>query len=104
MSVRRIPQLYNGSGQPISLGSELARGGEGGVYEVQQQSGLVAKVYHEAVPKEKTEKLATMVSLRTDQLLKLTAWTISTLHDRPGGIVKGFLMNRVSNYKEIHIL
>ena len=104
MSSRLRPQLYDGQGRQILLDGELRRGGEGAVYDVRDHSHLVAKLYHKAIDQQKAAKLAAMVKLRTDRLLKLTAWPIETLHERPGGTIKGFLMPKVVNHKEIHVL
>src|SRR5258708_28260239 len=104
MTSQRTPQFYNPRGQFVNLGSELKRGGEGTVYEVEGHSDLVAKVYHKEVRPNNTEKLSTMVSFRTERLLKLSAWPIDTLHHRPGESLRGFLMPRISNHADIHVL
>jgi DNA-binding helix-hairpin-helix protein with protein kinase domain len=104
MTTRAKLQVFNSQRQTLSLTSELGRGGEGSIYEVYGQPDLVAKVYHKPIEQEKASKLALMARLRTDRLLELTAWPIDTLHETQGGRVSGFLMRRVSNYKEIHIL
>jgi len=98
------PQLYDGQGRPVALGPELGRGGEGSVHEIRDHSGLVAKVYLKSVDQEKAAKLAMMVGLKTERLLKLSAWPVDTLHERPGGMVAGFLMPRVTEHKDIHVL
>lgn len=72
--------------------------------EVSRQSDLVAKIYHNAASPEKTAKLTAMVRLKTERLLKLSAWPINTLHEQPGGAAKGFLMPKVINHQDIHIL
>lgn len=97
-------KLYNQQGQPITLGEELGRGGEGRVFTVGNQPDLVAKVYDRAVPPEKAEKLSLMVSLATERLLRLAAWPTDTLHEAPGKQMAGFLMPRVNDHKPIHSL
>lgn len=97
------PQLYSSHGNPVRLGTKLGEGGEGAVLEV-AGGDLVAKLYHSAPAPEKAAKLAAMVALKTDRLLKLSAWPVDTLHDGPGGPFKGFLMPRVDEHKDIHIL
>jgi DNA-binding helix-hairpin-helix protein with protein kinase domain/Flp pilus assembly protein TadD len=104
MVAKAKPQLYDGQGRPVSLGIELGRGGEGSVHEVRDRADLVAKVYLKNVNQDKAAKLATMVSLKTERLLKLTAWPVDTLYERPGGIVLGFLMPKVTDHKDIHVL
>lgn len=90
--------------QPVSLESELGRGGEGIVYAVDGRSDVVAKLYHQSPPREHGEKLATMVSLRTPALQQVAAWPISLLHDRSSGEIIGVLMPRVVGNKPIHQL
>lgn len=104
MVAKAKPQLYDGQGRPVALGPELGRGGEGSVHEIRDHSGFVAKVYLKSVSQEKAAKLATMVSLKTERLLNLSAWPVDTLHERPGGMVAGFLMPRVTEHKDIHVL
>jgi DNA-binding helix-hairpin-helix protein with protein kinase domain/Flp pilus assembly protein TadD len=103
MPSQRTPQLYNHQGQVVKLGSELKRGGEGIVYQIEDLS-LVAKVYHKEIGPRKAEKLSTMVDIRTERLLRLSAWPVNTLHDKPGGSPRGFLMPRITNHAEIHVL
>jgi len=97
------PQLYSSQGTPVRLGTKLGEGGEGTVLEV-VDSDLVAKLYHPTRAQEKATKLAAMVALKTDRLLNLSAWPVDTVHDGPGGPLKGFLMPRVTGHKDIHIL
>jgi DNA-binding helix-hairpin-helix protein with protein kinase domain/Flp pilus assembly protein TadD len=97
-------QIYDSQGRPVFLDGELRRGGEGAVYDVKGHGNLVAKLYHKAIDQQKAVKLAAMVKLRTDRLLKLTAWPVETLHEQSGGTIKGFLMPKVVNHKEIHVL
>lgn len=99
-----LQHLYSSQGNPVRLGARLGQGGEGAVYEVADQNGFVAKLYHKHVAHEKAAKLSSMVALKTERLLKLSAWPIDTLHERPGGILKGFLMSRVREHKDIHVL
>lgn len=97
-------QFYSSEGTLISLGRKLGQGGEGAVLEVSSQSDLVAKIYHNAASPEKTAKLTAMVRLKTERLLKLSAWPINTLHEQLGGAAKGFLMPKVVDHQDIHIL
>ena len=96
-------QLYNSQGQPISLSSEVGSGGEGRVLQVRDHSNLVAKIYHKAIDQEKARKLSIMVDQKTERLLRLTAWPVDTLYDRPGGYITGILMPRATDHKEIHV-
>lgn len=104
MTVKTVVQVFDSQGRPVSLMNELGKGGEGSIFEIERQPDLVAKIYHKAIDQERASKLALMAGLRTDRLLGLAAWPIDTLHERPGGRISGFLMRRLTNYKEIHLL
>jgi DNA-binding helix-hairpin-helix protein with protein kinase domain/Flp pilus assembly protein TadD len=98
-------QFYSSEGSPISLGRKLGQGGEGAVFDVYGHSDLVAKVYLDAaIATKKAAKLSAMLTLKTERLLKLSAWPIDTLHDKKDGAVKGFVMPKVADHHDIHIL
>jgi len=64
----------------------------------------VAKVYHQIESAERAEKLSAMVALKTERLLRLTAWPVDVLSERPNGSVKGFVMPKAQGYKDVHFL
>jgi DNA-binding helix-hairpin-helix protein with protein kinase domain len=96
--------LFDSRGRTVSLANELGRGGEGSVYAVVGSSELVAKLYHSPAASEKAAKLTIMTRSRNERLQRLAAWPIETVHDRPGGLLVGFLMPRVTGFKDIHKL
>jgi DNA-binding helix-hairpin-helix protein with protein kinase domain len=65
---------------------------------------LVAKVYHKAPSPQTQAKLRAMVALARNELIKMAAWPIATLHERAGGLAIGLTMRRITNFKEIHFL
>jgi DNA-binding helix-hairpin-helix protein with protein kinase domain len=87
----------------VRLGRRIGIGAEGEVYEIQDRSDLVAKIYHEPPP-EKAEKLVVLSRLGNERLFNLSAWPVSTLHDAPGGEVVGFVMKKISQAEEVHAL
>ena len=97
-------QLITSCSQQLTLGREIARGGEGAIFEVAGEPGLVAKCYLRPVQREKAEKLAVMATAASPELLKFTAWPTATLHERPHGDVVGIVMRRVTGHREIHQL
>lgn len=97
-------RIFNNQGELVSLEKEIGRGGEGTIYEIKGSGELVAKIYHKPINTNKANKLSLMVSLKTDTLLKTFAWPVNTLHEKPGGNIIGFLMKKVTGYKEIHHL
>ena len=84
----------------------LGKGGEGAVYALAGEEGLVAKVYHRPSA-ERARKLAIMVAHPPQDPTTVPghrtfAWPVDLLtEDRAGGEVVGFLMTRVSNVRPI---
>ena len=96
-------KLYDHLDRPILLEEEIGRGGEGSVYTIQKDATNVAKVYHNSIASEKAEKLQAMVVNSLD-LTRFTAWPSATLHNKPGSMIRGFIMPRVSGHREVHEL
>ncbi|HEV8633078.1 MAG TPA: hypothetical protein VG370_02385 [Chloroflexota bacterium] len=96
--------VFDRSGQPVGLRRRLGQGGEGVVYEVDGAPELVAKLYHRPVASTQAAKLAAMAALKSDKLRRVAAWPVDTLHEQPGGAVRGLLMPRVERRKPIHQL
>ena len=95
--------LTTEDGRTVQLGDEIGRGGEGIVYAVLRQPDVVAKLYQQAVPAWKADKLRAMVRLRNPNLESFAAWPTGLLMD--GGAVRGFLMPRLpAGFKPIHQL
>jgi DNA-binding helix-hairpin-helix protein with protein kinase domain len=100
----RSMAFFNDQGRRVSLGMELGRGGEAGVYSVEGEPELVAKIYHQPPDPEKTEKLSQMVKLKSERLLALAAWPVGTLFMPGSKSMAGFLMKNVNRFKDIHLL
>jgi len=101
-SIRPIRGVFHTSQSDIiRLGRRIGAGAEGEVYEIQDRSDLVAKVYHEPPPPEKAEKLVVLSRLGNERLFNLSAWSVSTLFD---GEVIGFVMKKISQAEEVHTL
>src|SRR5262249_8188033 len=73
-------------------------------YEIQGQSDLVAKLYHEPPAPEKAEKLVVLSRLGNERLFNLSAWPVSTLSQEPDGEILGFVMKKISQAEEVHAL
>lgn len=80
--------------QPIRLSSCLGSGGEGGVYAIAGSEDRVAKLYHQALDKNKSEKLEVMAENKGRSLLKISAWPLEVVTDK-NGRTRGFVMGRL---------
>jgi len=96
--------FHTSQSEIVRLGWRIGTGAEGEVYEIQDNSDLVAKVYHEPPPPEKAEKLVALSSLGNERLFNLSAWPVSTLRDSLDGDVVGFVMKKISQAEEVHTL
>ena len=66
-------QVFDAKGNPIKLGRQLGRGGEGAVFDAPSEPDYVAKIYHAAVPSDKAEKIQGMASHFSTKLLEFAA-------------------------------
>src|SRR5262252_4592538 len=88
----------------VRLGRRIGVGAEGAVYEIQDRSDLVAKIYHQPPPPEKAEKLVALSRLGNERLFNLSAWPVDVLRDTSDGAVVGFIMKKISGAEEVHAL
>src|SRR5947209_6299235 len=96
--------LMDAHGRPVPLGRQLGVGGEGAVFEVTGSCPtLVAKVYHKPPRVLHQAKLRAMVGLAREELLRVAAWPVTTLHAQVGGPVAGVAMRKVEG-RELHEL
>jgi DNA-binding helix-hairpin-helix protein with protein kinase domain len=103
--IRPVHRIFHTSqSEIVRLGWRIGTGAEGEVYEIQDNSDMVAKVYHEPPPPEKAEKLVALSRLGNERLFNLSAWPVSTLRDSPDGEVVGFVMKKISQAEEVHAL
>lgn len=95
--------FVDSKGSTVRIGREIARGGEGIVYEIQGDSNHVAKVYFKDVSSEKAKKLFLMPGMATKELLSICSWPTEVLFEKSGGKLKGFIMPKIKGH-EIHDL
>lgn len=97
-------QLVDHTGAPVRLGGPLGRGGEAEVFDVAGNPTVAAKLYHAPRDAAQSAKLAHMVSCSSPELTRIAAWPTATLHERKGGPQLGFLMPKMTGFKELHLL
>lgn len=97
--------LIDSQGNPISLGTQIGKGGEGHVFEVEGEPRLAAKIYHQ-IPLSESQycKLDAMVRRRNDDLSSVAAWPSSLLRDAHSHEPCGLLMPRVDKSHQLHEL
>lgn len=97
-----LGQLLDSHDRPLRLGGLLGRGGEGAVYEIADRSGLVAKILTKP-DLERIAKLRVMTQVHSERLIKVAAWPVDLVQDRSGAPI-GFLMPRIDDHLDIHLL
>ncbi|MCI0335257.1 MAG: hypothetical protein L0228_18770 [Planctomycetes bacterium] len=91
--------------QPVPLGAEIGRGGEGSVYEVEGQPAYVAKVYHKRpLPEDQVAKLQTMISCWSNALETIATWPRTMLFDPTLRKPCGILINKMAGARQLHEL
>jgi DNA-binding helix-hairpin-helix protein with protein kinase domain len=100
---RPSADILDGKSQPVRLGALIGRGGEGEVYELAMDRNSAAKIYFNALSKQKIEKIRLMVAMRNPRLEKLAAWPQGVLTRRSGETI-GFVMRRIVDRTDIHHL
>lgn len=95
--------LIDSQGHIIKLGNEIAKGGEGTVYNIEDHKNYVVKLYNDKLLKScKLNKLKIMISLFNKDIGNFAAWPRSIVLDN--NIPCGFIMEKFSDYIEIHQL
>jgi DNA-binding helix-hairpin-helix protein with protein kinase domain len=95
--------IYGVDNRPLILDQEIGKGGEGSVWTVTGDPNVVAKFYHNGLGANKARKIEAMCRLKSDALLKISAWPLATLKTKSGAS-EGFLMPRISGHQEAHLL
>ena len=72
-------RLTSAKAGPIRLGRELARGGEGAVFDIADHPDWVAKIYLSPPDRDKADKLVAMANDCTDRLRCISAWPVDTV-------------------------
>jgi DNA-binding helix-hairpin-helix protein with protein kinase domain len=91
-------------GASYQLGAKIGEGGEGAVYDVTSHTGMLAKVYHRQPSQEKYLKLQALVRGKSDDILRIAAWPTDVVFDPITRQPIGFIMPKVADGKEVHLL
>jgi DNA-binding helix-hairpin-helix protein with protein kinase domain len=104
-SITKSRTLHDAISQPVKLGDEVGRGGEGSVFEVDGNPSLVVKVYHKTpLPEELVAKLRVMSSIWTADLERIAAWPRTILFDPVHRKPVGLLMSKMEGARQLHEL
>lgn len=96
--------FFDSNGNDVFVGTRISEGAEGIVRTIVGQPHLVGKIYHSGGAIRRESKLQAMLRLRSDALLKVSAWPVDLLFDKPGGAIVGFLMKKAVAAQELHRL
>ena len=95
--------LHGLDNELFATGRELGRGGEGAVYDLQQNSSFVLKKYNDTLSADKVAKLKYMVAMRGPAIETYAAWPVNIAIDDQGAVC-GFVMNKLIGYAPLHMI
>jgi DNA-binding helix-hairpin-helix protein with protein kinase domain len=96
-------ELVAADGRRVRLGRRLGQGGEGTIFELAGEEGLVAKIFRQPLPAERADKIRLMAGLRSASIDAVAAWPIELLA-LPSGEPIGLSLPRVAGAHDIHQL
>lgn len=98
--------IYTGDNHPLVLEREIGKGGEGSVWSIRgtSSSQVVAKFYHEGLSPDKAKKIEAMCRLKSDSLLRVSAWPTDILRPSISSAPQGILMPEIVGFQEVHLL
>ncbi|PQJ12700.1 hypothetical protein CJD36_002850 [Flavipsychrobacter stenotrophus] len=96
--------IFHGShSEQYITGRELGRGGEGTVYELQNDGSRVLKQYNEPLSPLQIQKLQTMVGMRNPAIEAYAAWPSALVADDKGTVC-GFIMKKLTGFVPLHMI
>ena len=96
--------LVDNTGRSWELGGQLAAGGEGIVYSLAGEAGMVAKLYKQPPSSQTVDKLRRMTRVSSPPLRRVAAWPTALLLSKTDGPVVGFMMPRFGDHQPIYHL
>ncbi|MBS0541918.1 MAG: hypothetical protein JSR47_24350, partial [Proteobacteria bacterium] len=97
------PFVVDDRGRVLRLARKLGQGGEGAVYELEDDTDIAAKIHHQPLTPLRAEKIRAMAAMQSESVAKLAAWPTGLL-SLPSGAPIGLLMPKVTGHKDIHHL
>lgn len=99
-----MAEIYTGLNEKkYTVGRKIGQGGEGAVFEINEDPSLVAKIYTDPLDSAKTEKIVFMTSMVSAELLKFAAWPVDVLKDRNRRFC-GLVMRKLQAFVPLHKL
>lgn len=80
----------------------MGKGGEGQVFDVNENPALLAKLYNEAPDSQRVNKLLYMASVQKPAIHQFAAWPTDVLLQN--NQVTGFVMKKLTGYVPLHML
>jgi len=97
--------MIDSEGRPIRLGSEIGKGGEGSVFEIDGKPRFVAKIYHEKqLSADHVTKLELITKQWSESLEAISAWPRSFVYDERTKRPRGLLMPKIVEARHLHEL
>ncbi|MDR6341561.1 DNA-binding helix-hairpin-helix protein with protein kinase domain [Filimonas zeae] len=85
-----------------TTGRLMGKGGEGQVFDVNENPALLAKLYNEAPDSQRVNKLLYMASVQKPAIHQFAAWPTDVLLQN--NQVAGFVMKKLTGYVPLHML
>jgi DNA-binding helix-hairpin-helix protein with protein kinase domain len=90
-------------GKTFHAAKQIGKGGEGAIYEIQEQGDLAIKLYWPDKAQSRQDKVAAMASAQWYKGNSFVAFPIDALFS-PTGTFVGFVMKKVGGSKPVHML
>jgi DNA-binding helix-hairpin-helix protein with protein kinase domain len=90
-------------GRTFHLAKQIGQGGEGAIYETQEQSDVALKLYWPNKAESRRDKISAMTSAQWYKTNSFVTFPIDILFS-PAGVFLGFVMKRVGGSKPVHLL
>ena len=97
-----VVQVYDEAGNAVHLTTALGEGGQGKVYRLKEDDGLLAKIYKKDEDlSEKLPRLQALLAMDSERLRKAGAWPHRPLRNAQGETV-GFVMEFLQGWVPLH--